>query len=357
MDFFLHIVGCQQNVADGQELSQRLIDEWNWCLVETDRQAEVVFVLACSVRQRVVDSLLSHLKKWRRGDKKIYLLGCILPTDEKKFAGLIDGIYQSVDDLFNSKFLILNSSSEKTPIEYKSIAYVTIARGCNNFCSYCAVPYTRGRERAVPFRKVMHQVKKAIADGVKEIVLLGQNVNSYKIKNQRAKIKITNKKLKIDNGDFIKLLKAIDNLPGEFSFNFISSNPYNFSDELIAVLAKLKKWPQELHLAMQSGDDEILLQMNRKCTSGDYLILVEKLRNAIPYLKITTDIIVGFPSETEEQFQNTVRLCQKVGFDQAFIAKYSPRPGTAAARLPNNIPAAEKKRRWRVIEEMVNKKF
>jgi tRNA-2-methylthio-N6-dimethylallyladenosine synthase len=221
--------------------------------------------------------------------------------------------------------------------------------GCDNFCSYCAVPYTRGREISRPFNDIISDIKQALKNGSKEILLLGQNVNSYYKRSS-----VYNRK--IDNRHFIKLLTTIDNLPGDFKFNFISSNPHDMSNKLIKTLAKLKKWPRELHLPLQSGDDEILRKMNRKYNRHQYLKLVANLKSQIPDLKLTTDIIVGFPGETKEQFNNTVKLCKKIGFKKAYIAQYSPRPGTAAAKLKDDVPAKEKKRRWQLLNRLINKK-
>ena len=160
---------------------------------------------------------------------------------------------------------------------------------------------------------------------------------------------------KIENTEFIKLLKKVDDLPGDFEFNFMSSNPQDMTDDLIKFFANLKKWSRELHFAMQSGDDEILKKMNRKATSAEFLSLVEKLKKQIPDIKLSTDIIVGFPGETKTQFNRTVSLCKKIGYYKAYIFKYSPRPGTLASKLVDDVTDAEKKRRYVVLNELINK--
>ncbi|MBM2820513.1 MAG: tRNA-I(6)A37 thiotransferase enzyme MiaB, bifunctional enzyme involved in thiolation [Candidatus Berkelbacteria bacterium] len=224
---------------------------------------------------------------------------------------------------------------EITPELSSDTSFIPIMSGCDNFCSYCAVPYTRGREKSRPVSKIIAEVKIALKKRRKKILLLGQNVNSYKY-------------------GFAKLLKKIDNIPGDFEFNFISSNPHDMTDEIVSTFSKLKKWPRELHLAMQSGNDEILKRMNRKYTSGQFLKLVQALKSYIPDLMITTDIIVGFPGETKKQFEDTVKICKKIGFSKAYVSQYSPRPGTVAAKLKDDIPADEKKKRWKILNNLIN---
>ena len=202
-----------------------------------------------------------------------------------------------------------------------------IMTGCNNFCSYCVVPYVRGREKSRSVKDIIAQIKCLLKNGVKEIVLLGQNVNSYKDKNIR----------------FAQLLKKINGLPGDFRLTFLTSHPKDISDKLIKTMANCKKLAKELHLPVQSGDNAILKKMNRGYSVNHYLNLLKKIREALPDIKISTDIIVGFPGETKKQFQNTIKLAKAAKFNKAFIAKYSPRPGTAAARLKDDVAPEEKK--------------
>ncbi len=311
------------NIADSERIAAIL--ENSSYHFATEKEADLVVVNACSVRQKAVDRVWGGIKKWQEAKKKIILTGCVLPADRKKFAQ--KGIEYT--DFHSPNFFNI------IPHNLSPITYIPIMIGCNNFCSYCAVPFTRGREVSRPISDIMREIKTALTRGDKEILLLGQNVNSYKF-------------------GFSKLLKKIDSLPSDFKFNFISSNPHDMTDEIIKTFATLKKWPRELHLAMQSGDDKILKKMNRKYTSHQFLKLIENLKIQIPNLKLTTDIIVGFPGETKEQFKNTVKICKKIKFDKAYIAQYSPRPGTAAAKLKDDVSSAEKKRRWKKLDQLIN---
>jgi len=345
------------NISDSQRIARVL--ESCGLKPGSEKEADLIVVNACSVRQSAVDRIYGKLKNWP--GKKILITGCVLPHDKEKLAKKVDLIFAIKDlpklprllsKIFGKNYHAIPPLIPETynlkPRD-KSEAFVPIMTGCDNFCSYCAVPYTRGREISRPFNDIISDIKQALKNGSKEILLLGQNVNSYYKRSS-----VYNRK--IDNRHFIKLLTTIDNLPGDFKFNFISSNPHDMSNKLIKTLAKLKKWPRELHLPLQSGDDEILRKMNRKYNRHQYLKLVANLKSQIPDLKLTTDIIVGFPGETKEQFNNTVKLCKKIGFKKAYIAQYSPRPGTAAAKLKDDVPAKEKKRRWQLLNRLINKK-
>ncbi len=208
--------------------------------------------------------------------------------------------------------------------------------GCNNFCSYCVVPYARGREISRDFEEIVCEVEELANRGFKEIVLLGQNVNSYQ-------------------HDFAKLLTRLHQIEKLQKISFLTSNPWDLTDEIIQAM-KLPKIDRYLHLAVQSGDDQILKKMNRKYQVKDFLVLVNKLRQAIPDIQIGTDIIVGFPGETKEQFENTLSLCQKVGFAKAYVSMYSPRSQTVAFKMKDDIPHKEKRRRWLILDQLINKK-
>jgi len=331
MKYFIFTLGCQMNVSDSERIATIL--EREGCKASDEKNADLIIVNACSVRQKAVDRIWGKIKIWQPAGKKIVLTGCVLPSDKKKFAK--KGIEYT--DFHNDNFFDIIPHFTPACRQTRShISYIPIMTGCDNFCSYCAVPLTRGREKSRPIRNVISDIKRALENGSKEILLLGQNVNSYKF-------------------GFGKLLKKIDNLPCDFKFNFISSNPHDMTDELIETFAQLKKWPRELHLPLQSGDGEVLKKMNRKYTSNQYLKLVANLKSQISNLKITTDIIVGFPDESKEQFQNTIKLCKKMCFDKAYIAQYSPRPGTASAKLIDDVSKTEKKRRWLILENLINK--
>ena len=220
--------------------------------------------------------------------------------------------------------------------------YVPISYGCNNFCSYCIVPYARGPEHSRPFGEIRKEVKELISRGTTEIMLLGQNVNSWEGVSSAPR--------------FSDLLRAVHNLPGLTKLSFMSSNPWDFSDDLVNTL-KLPKIDRYLHLPVQSGDDAVLKRMNRHYTAEDYLALVSKIRQAVPKIRIGTDIIVGFPGETEEEFKNTLDLVNKVGFKQVFVAMYSPRKGTVAAEtMIDSVPKNVKRQRHNKILKLCKPK-
>ena len=263
------------------------------------------------------------------GGKKIILAGCVLPEDKKKLKNKVSEIWYP-DNYFECSPIYSNEKS----------AYVPIMTGCDNFCAYCAVPYTRGRERSRPAEEIIKEVKNLIQKDYKEIWLLGQNVNSYK------------------SGavNFPRLLEMINEILGDFKIRFLTSHPKDMSEELIKIVANCKKIVKEIHLPVQSGDNQILKKMNRNYTIRQYKNLVKKIRQKIPEIKISTDIIVGFPGETKKQFQNTTKLAEKIKFDKAYVAKYSPRPGTVAFKLKDNVPFEEKKGRWQILNRLINKK-
>jgi tRNA-2-methylthio-N6-dimethylallyladenosine synthase len=331
-------------------------------------EADLILVNMCSVRQSAVDrvyGLIPKLKALKTKNKKLktILTGCILKEDRKKLSKKFDLIFDIKKLPLFSKILKENRSygpvcRSKTSLEnncdylkiqpkYQTFpkAFVPISTGCNNFCSFCVVPFTRGKEISRPAKEIILEIKNLIKRGYKEIVLLGQNVNSYcSFSPLLAKKRI----------NFPALLKLIDQLPGDFQISFLTSHPKDFSEELIEVISKSKKIKKEIHLPVQSGDNQILKKMNRGYTREEYLNLIKKIRKKIPNVKISTDIIVGFPSETKKQFENTVDLVKKAKFEKIYVAKYSPRKGTVAAKMKDNVSLKEKKRRWKIIFGMNN---
>ncbi|MFC1625348.1 tRNA (adenosine(37)-N6)-dimethylallyltransferase MiaA [Patescibacteria group bacterium] len=327
MKYHITTYGCQANEADSERIESRL-QAMSHKKTSDKKKADLIVINACSVRQSAIDRVLGEIKKHK--NKKIILAGCILKADKHKFKNLVDEIWHP-DEYFDLKPIYSN----------KDTAFVPIMTGCNNFCSYCAVPFTRGPERSRPAKEIIKEVKiliNPLAGGkYKEIWLLGQNVNSYH--------------------SFPKLLKKINALPGKFEIHFMSPHPKDFSDELIKVIAKSKNVAKEIHLPVQSGNNKILKKMNRNYTREQYIRLVNKIRKAMPDIKISTDVIVGFPSETKKQFQNTVDLFKKIKFDKAYISKYSPRTETTAAiTMKDTVPSKEKKQRWQILEKIINSK-
>ena len=360
--YHVFTLGCQMNISDTQRIETKL-NSLGYTKSSVE-EADLVVVNSCSVRQKGIDRIWGAIKKYKAANKKILITGCVLESDRKKYAER-DVLFVDIKNLSHLETYLKNISPRNCysgnggindALDYfdipmkldGKIAYIPIMTGCDNFCSYCAVPYTRGREVSRSIDDIIAEAKSAIDKGFKEIWLLGQNVNSFG--------KIKNSELKIQNNGFIKLLQEIDNLDGDFVFNFISSNPQDMGDELIDCFAGLKKWTKELHLAMQSGDDEILRKKNRKETNEEFLSLVEKLKSKISGLKLSTDIIVGFPGETEEQFNHTVEACQKIGFEKAYVNQYSPRAGTISAKMTDDVPREEKMRRWKILDTLINHK-
>lgn len=261
----------------------------------------------------------------------------------------------------------------------KTCAWVPISEGCNNFCSYCVVPYTRGREISRPYEDIINECKNLKKRGYRMVTLLGQNVNSYgadfflsqKVSSFQfpisKQISIFQQPISKFKPIFVKhlgryriptlfphLLETIAKLGFE-KVDFMSSNPWDFSDELISVIARNKNITRTIHLPVQSGDDNVLKRMNRWYKAADYVGLISKLKSQISNLKITTDIIVGFCGETDKEFKNTVKLCKKVGFEKAYIAIYSPRPMTLATKkMTDDVPHKVKKSRWQILEDLIN---
>jgi len=328
MKYFIKTFGCQMNESDSERIAGSL-ERKGHKQAPTIEGADLIVVNACSVRQTAIDRIFGLNKKFKNLKAKKILTGCVIKSDIPKFKGLFNEI-TDIKNFLGKNYLELKSGCPQN----KSI-YLPIMTGCDNFCSYCVVPYTRGREVSRPIKEVIKEFKIILKNGYTEIVLLGQNVNSYKY-------------------GFAKLLKKLNPLPGEFKIKFMTNHPKDMSNKLINTIGECEKVEKEIHLPVQSGDNETLKKMNRKYTVQEYEKLVEKIRKKIPNVKITTDVIVGFPNETEKQFQNTVRLFKKIKFDMAYINKYSRREGTVAAKFKDNISWQEKKTRWEILNGLVN---
>lgn len=356
MKYFIKTFGCQMNESDTERIVSFLEKQGYKSTGKADSSAEalakadLIVVVACSVRQTAVDRILGLSRKFKHlksqnPNLKLILTGCILKTDKSKFEKFFDAVL-NIKDFFTYHLFFDRTKDGIDYLELKAkhsnlkSAYVPIMTGCNNYCTYCVVPYTRSREVSRKAKNIISEIKKLIKGGCKELILLGQNVNSYK-----------------DNKiNFPKLLKLINQIPGDFIIKFLTSHPKDFSDELIDAIAICKKVAKEIHLPIQSGDNDILKKMNRNYTVEHYKNLIQKIREKIPFVQISTDVIVGFPGETEKQFENTVKLFKKIKFDKAYINKYSSRVGTPAYKLQDDISLREKKRRWSILNEIVKKK-
>ncbi len=350
----------------------------------TDRKsADVVILTTCGVRQSAesrVYGLVPRIKK-ENPQTKIILTGCLSErADVRKRLNKWVDVWLPIGQISNlkyqisNKFQIQNSKFETCDYleikpKYKSTisAFVPIGNGCNNFCSYCVVPYARGRESYRPAGDVVREVEDLIGKGYKEITLIAQNVNSYISEIPNYKSQITNK-FKISNTkqiNFAELLYQTNEIKGDFWIRFATSHPKDMSKELIATIAECEKVCKHVHLPAQAGDDEILRRMNRKYTIEHYLGLLREIRKQcdkritskhwFPPVAISTDIIVGYPGETKKQFDNTVKLFKAANYDMAYLAQYSPRPGTASFKEEDDVTSEEKKRRENKLNDILSK--
>lgn len=350
MKYRIITYGCQMNKSDSERIATAL-ENSDYQPALNMNEADLILVNACSVRQSAIDRIWGQVKKikelkTKNPKLKTVLIGCVLKKDRKKFSEKFDSIL-SIEDLpklpniLNSKYKIqIDQYLKIQPIYQSSFsAFVPIMTGCNNFCTFCVVPHTRGREISRPAKEIICEVQNLIKRGYKEIWLLGQNVNSYKFKGV----------------DFPKLLKMVNDIGGDFWIRFTSSHPKDFSAELINIMAGCEKVTEYLNLPVQSGDDEILKKMNRPYTMEIYKNIIRKIREKIPHIALSTDVIVGFPGEKEKQFENTVKLFKEIKYDMAYISQYSPRSGTKAANFKDDIPHLEKERRWKILTNILRK--
>ena len=356
---YVETYGCQQNEADSEKLRGYLVQS-GYRMVSEAEGADVVIMNTCAIRehaeQRVFGNLgaLTHTKR-RHPGQKIFLCGCM--AGETKVSDRIKHSYPHVDGVFSTHHLwqfpeilwnVLSGKKRQFFItdEPGSIAegipqvrdsqlkaWVSIMYGCNNFCTYCIVPYVRGRERSRQSADILDECRQLIENGTKEITLLGQNVNSY------------GKDLPGDM-DFADLLAAIAQIPGDFLIRFMTSHPRDASEKLFDTMAKYPKIAKQLHLPFQSGSTRVLKAMNRHYDRETYLKKVNYAKSVMPDLVLTSDVIVGFPGETEEEFEETISLIQQVHYDSLFTFIFSPRPGTPAAKMEDNTPKEEKNRRF-----------
>jgi len=356
---YVETYGCQQNEADSEKL-RGMLSESGYAIVASAEGADVVIMNTCAIRehaeQRVFGNLgaLSHTKR-RHPEQKIFLCGCM--AGEEAVTERIRKSYPYVDGVFSThhlwrfpellhRVLTVGKRTFFVEDEAGSIAegipqlrdstlkaWVSIMYGCNNFCTYCIVPYVRGRERSRRPEDILAECRSVITNGAKEITLLGQNVNSY------------GKDLDIDV-DFSDLLRQIAALPGEFLIRFMTSHPRDAGKKLFDTMAAEPKIAKQLHLPFQSGSSRVLKAMNRHYDREKYLSLVEYAKSVMPDLVLTSDVIVGFPGETEEEFEETLSLIEQVRYDSLFTFIFSPRIGTPAAKMEDPTPKEEKNRRF-----------
>ncbi len=362
----VHSFGCQQNVSDGEKIKGMLALMGYGFTSETEN-ADLILFNTCAVRENAEDRVFGNigaLKKLKAAKKDLIIAvgGCMV--QQEHIAARMRKSFPQVDIIFgthvmhelprmiyeklseNRRTLSIPDSdgviAEGLPLlrESKVKASVPIMYGCNNFCTYCIVPYVRGRERSRRPEEIIGEVRSLIADGYKEILLLGQNVNSYG---------------KEYDVSFSELLRRLDMIDGEYKISFMTSHPKDCTYELIDTIADSRHISYHLHLPVQSGSDRILKEMNRHYDISHYLDLIEYAKKRIPDVALTTDIIVGFPGETYEDFLCTLRLMEKVKYDSAYTFIYSRREGTKAAQMPDNISDEEKGKWFRELLDVQNK--
>ena len=346
---YVHSFGCQQNVSDGEKLTGALVKA-GFVPTEALKSAQLIIFNTCAVRENAenrVYGIIGGLKRFKEDNPDVIMGICGCMAQDKSAAKRLMDVYKQIDLVFGtfaydelyimlaqilqSRRRILNIDEKISEIDEEFyqlrtssyLAYVPIMYGCNNFCSYCIVPYVRGRERSRKPQAVIDEVTKLVSEGYKEIFLLGQNVNSYSY-------------------GFPQLLRSLNGIDGDFRIRFMSSHPKDASHELIDTIIDCEKVCTHLHLALQSGCDRVLKEMNRKYTSSDYMAIVDYARSRVPDFSFTTDLIVGFPGESYEEFCQTKEFVKKVKFDNIYSFVYSPRSGTKAALLPDEISERQK---------------
>jgi tRNA-2-methylthio-N6-dimethylallyladenosine synthase len=360
--------GCQMNENDSEKLSGMLI-EMGYIEAESTEESDLIIYNTCCVRENAELKVFGHigaLKKLKRQkpDMVIAVCGCMMQQEE--VVNHIRKVYKHVDLIFGTHnlykfpellFKTVDSNEsiidiwdshgsiiEGIPIERKNSvkAWVTVMYGCNNFCTYCIVPYVRGRERSRKIQDIVEEVKNLAQEGFKEVTLLGQNVNSYG--------------KDIDDGkDFADLLYNIDKIDGIERIRFMTSHPKDLSERLVFAMRDCRKVCEHLHLPIQAGSTKVLKEMNRAYTKEEYLELVQMVRENIPGIALTTDIIVGFPEESDEDFDDTIDVLEKVRYDSAYTFLYSKRAGTPAAKRARQVDEEVKKKRFNRLLEVQNK--
>ena len=365
--YYIHTYGCQMNEEDSEKLSG-MLKRLGYTRTEDKNEASIILFNTCCVRENAENKVFGNLGQLKKLKEKnpdliIGICGCMMQQEgmadkilsQFPYVNIIFGTHNAykfpeylnrvrtegvqIKEIFNKEEEIV----EGLPIDRQSDvkAFVTIMYGCNNFCTYCIVPYVRGRERSRKPEDIIKEIKGLVSQGYKEITLLGQNVNSY------GKT--------LDNPiSFAKLLEMVEQVEGLERIRFMTSHPKDLSDELIEVMAKSKKICKQMHLPLQSGSSRLLKIMNRHYDKEQYLTLVDKLRAAIPDIGISTDIIVGFPGETDEDFEETLDVVRKARYDSAFTFIYSKRSGTPAATMPDQVPEDVVKERFDRLLNLVN---
>ena len=394
MKYFLLPLGCQMNQSDTERV-KTVLQGMGFTPTDNEDEATILGIIACSVRQKGIDKVYSRIKKWNETkdnrNRITFVSGCVLPADRERFLKLFDLVFTMNDlpDLpdmirqygvfipVNSQQSTVNSQqvtaniqkplvplfSEKNKINPSANmdrfwviepdhisefeAFIPIQNGCNKFCTYCAVPYTRGREVSRKSEDILTELKDLVQKDYKVITLLGQNVNSYGLDKKGEEI------------NFAELLRRIgeygNSVDKEFWVYFTSPHPRDMSDEVIEVISQYKCLAKQIHLPIQSGDNDMLQRMNRKHTLDDYRHIIHTIRTLIPEATIFTDIIVGFTGVTEEEFENSRKAMEEFKYNMAYIAQYSVRPGAVASTWADDVPKETKKKRYHILTDELMK--
>ena len=367
MKYHLVTLGCQMNISDSGRV-KTYIEKLGYESTDNPHEADLLGVIACSVRQKAIDKVYNLIAVWNRQKASrpltTFLTGCILPDDREKFLKTFDMVFDMRDLTKFAEMLAehthegtyypkLSREEQAYQMDYfwrlegrqpdKFEAFVPIQNGCDKFCTYCAVPYTRGREVSRSSAEIVEEVKCLVNAGFKSITLLGQNVNSYGLDKKGKEI------------NFAQLLELIgrygDESGKEFYVYFTSPHPRDMTDDVLYTIAKYKCLGKWIHIPIQSGDTEMLKRMNRKYDIERYRSVIHSIRTILPTATIFTDIIVGFTGETLEEFENTRRAVKEFKYNMAFIAMYSPRPGAKSSEWVDDVPKDEKSRRYSVLSE------
>lgn len=393
MKYFLLPLGCQMNQSDTERV-KTILQGMGFMPTENEDEATILGIIACSVRQKGIDKVYSRIMKWNEmKDRKnciTFVSGCILPADRERFLKLFDLVFTMNDlpdlpdmirqygiviptsqqSIANSQQPIVNIQRPLVPLFNKKDkinpsanmdrfwviepdhisefeAFIPIQNGCNKFCTYCAVPYTRGREVSRKSEDILAELKELVQKDYKIITLLGQNVNSYGLDKKGEEI------------NFAELLRRIgeygNSVDKEFWVYFTSPHPRDMSDEVIEVISQYKCLAKQIHLPIQSGDNAMLDRMNRKHTIDDYRHIIHTIRRLLPEATIFTDIIVGFTGETEEEFENSRKAMEEFKYNMAYIAQYSVRPGAVASTWADDVPKSVKKKRYHILTDELMK--
>lgn len=385
MKYFLLPLGCQMNRSDTERV-RTVLHGMGFTETDKEEEATILGVIACSVRQKGIDKVYTRILRWNEMKQNhnciTFVSGCILPADRERFVKLFDLVFTmnelpDLPDMIRQYgvFIPTRDNVEQEPVfplvgipvnrnvnpsanmdrfwvinpDHLSDfeAFIPIQNGCNKFCTYCAVPYTRGREVSRKSEDILAELKELVDKGYKSITLLGQNVNSYGLDKKGEEI------------NFAELLRRIgaygDASGKEFWVYFTSPHPRDMSDEVIEVISQYRCLGKQIHLPIQSGDDKMLQRMNRKHTLDDYRHIIHTIRRLLPEATIFTDIIVGFTGETEEEFENSRKAMEEFKYNMAYIAQYSVRPGAVASSWADDVPKAKKRERYHILTDELMK--